>query len=95
MDNATLLLHLVKMAQEIITNDKIAIDANTPLLGGETMVSSRELVELLLAIEDFAESDLKIKFDWTNDQAMSTKRSNLRTLSSINDYLMQLQSKAA
>ena len=42
----------------------------TPLIGGETVLNSRGLVELLVALEEFSEEKLHVHFDWTSDSAM-------------------------
>jgi hypothetical protein len=67
-----------------------SINAHTPLIGPQAFVKSRELVELLLALEEFAEDDLKVKFDWASDSAMSTGRSVYRTVGSLADHLAGL-----
>jgi hypothetical protein len=41
-----------------------------------------KLVELCLALEDFAE-EKGFEFDWTSDQAMSRSRSMFRTAGSL------------
>ncbi len=66
------------------------LSESTPLIGGETVLTSRGLVELLVALEEFCEEKLHVQFDWTNDSAMSTKRSVYRTIGSLADHISSL-----
>jgi len=60
------------------------------LIGARTEVSSRGLVELLLAAEDFANERLGFAFDWSSDSAMSEARSHFRTVGSLAHHLLDL-----
>ena len=60
----------------------IQITDDTPLIGDGSVVDSMKLVELCLALEDFAE-EKGFEFDWTSDQAMSRSRSMFRTAGSL------------
>jgi hypothetical protein len=60
------------------------------LLGCDAVLNSRELVELLLALEEFADEKLGVKFDWTSDSAMSEARSAFRTLGSLAAHVADL-----
>lgn len=62
----------------------------TPLIGGETVLNSRGLVELLVALEEFSEEKLHVHFDWTSDSAMSANRSVYRTVASLADHIAGL-----
>lgn len=64
----------------------------SPLIGGGTVLNSRGLVELLVALEEFSEEKLHVRFDWTSDSAMSTNRSVYRTVASLADYIASLSS---
>jgi hypothetical protein len=66
----------------------VAGDAH--LLGCDAVLNSRELVELLLALEEFAEEKLGVKFDWTSDSALSEARSVFRTLGSLAAHVADL-----
>jgi len=64
-------------------NDKtIQINDDTELIGDGSVLDSMKLVELCLALEDFAE-EKGFDFDWTSDQAMSRSRSMFRTAGSL------------
>ncbi|MCF6303334.1 MAG: hypothetical protein L3J13_09070 [Devosiaceae bacterium] len=71
-------------------NPDIQVKADSQLVGEAAIVSSRELVEILLAIEEYAEDDLKVEFDWASDSAMSGRRSMFRTPASLGEYLVSL-----
>jgi hypothetical protein len=62
----------------------------TRLIGRDAAIVSRELVELLLALEEFAEQNLNVHFDWTNDSAMSEARSIFRTVGSLAAHIGNL-----
>ncbi len=66
------------------------LSESTPLIGGGTALNSRGLVELLVALEEFAEEKLHVHFDWTSDSAMSTNRSIYRTVASLADHISTL-----
>ncbi len=63
----------------------------TRLIGQDAVIGSRELVELLLALEDFCEQSLQVHFDWTNDSAMSEARSAYRTVGTMAEHIIGLQ----
>ncbi len=67
------------------------LSESTPLIGGQTVLNSRGLVELLVALEEFSEEKLHVQFDWTSDSAMSTKRSVYRTVGSLADHISSLR----
>ena len=86
--------HIEKIISIIkeVAGDKqdIAISADSSLVGENAIISSRELVEVLLAIEEYAEDELGVEFDWTSDSAMSERRSMFRTPASLAEYLASL-----
>ena len=69
-----------------------SIDEQTKLLGGGSVLNSMRLVELLLAVEEFAEDTLGVRFDWASDSAMSEARSSYRTIGSLCDHIAHLAS---
>jgi hypothetical protein len=67
------------------------LSETTPLIGAGTVLNSRGLVELLVALEEFSEEKLQVHFDWTSDSAMSTNRSVYRTVASLADYIASIK----
>ena len=61
---------------------ELTLADDTPLIGGESLLDSKKLVELCLALEDKA-TDLGFEFDWTSDAAMFKSRSMFRTTGSL------------
>ena len=57
--------------------DRAVLDGDTQLIGEKAVLKSRAVVELLLALEEFAEDEMGVEFDWTSDSAMSISRSVL------------------
>lgn len=70
------------------------ITEETPLWGREGSFSSLMLVELMLALEDFC-AENNLRFVWTNDAAMSERRSIYRSVGSLTDFLLSLPSEDA
>jgi len=54
------------------------VSAETPLIGEDGTLDSMALVELCLALEDFAQ-ERGFNFDWSSDDAMSRSRSFFRS----------------
>lgn len=82
---------IISIIEEVV-GDKpdIRITADSSLVGENAIISSRELVEVLLAIEEYAEDELGVEFDWASDTAMSQRRSMFRTPASLAEYLASL-----
>ncbi len=83
---AFLLEILLEMQQEQEPPADIVIDEGARLIGDEAVIDSRSLVELLLLLEEFMQEQFKVAFDWTNDRAMSAKRSPFRTPLSLAEF---------
>jgi len=84
---------LARLLAEITEKPEGSFPPETPLVGGKAAIRSRELVELLLAVEDALERDYGIGFDWSSDQAMSAASSRYRTICSFADHLASLVAK--
>ncbi|MFK7738091.1 MAG: hypothetical protein AB8B50_18840 [Pirellulaceae bacterium] len=89
------LVKLVSMVNEIQETHNEDVSADDALIGDSAVISSRELVEMLLAVEEFAEDELEVEFDWTSDSAMSMKRSPFRNLRVLAKHLVGCKSEAA
>ncbi len=68
------------------------LTADTPLIGGNSVLDSMKLVELCLYLEDQA-SDMGFEFDWTSETAMSKSRSIFRTIGSLADEFHRQQAE--
>ena len=82
------------LLQEVCTITEIPLSSlseQTQLIGSSAVLSSLRLVELLLALEEFAEDTLKLRFDWSSDSAMSEARSSFRTIGSLADHIVRLK----
>ena len=53
------------------------------LLGEKSQIKSRDLVEILLIVEDYLDEKHEIEFDWSSSNAMSNASSNYRNLGSL------------
>ena len=68
-----------------------SLNNETPLIGPQRCVRSRELVELLLSVEEFAEDRMGVTFNWTDDSAMSEGRSIFRSIGTLAAHVTRLQ----
>ncbi len=72
-------------------DDDIEINANSNLVGGNSMLDSMGLVQTCIALEDKSQEH-GFSFDWTSEKAMSTMSSVFRTPSSLaQEYNRQLK----
>ena len=78
-----------QLLKEIVNSDTIEINKDTNLIGSSSVVDSMKLVELCLALEDFA-GEIGFQFDWTSETAMSRSRSIFRTTETLlQEFLLQ------
>jgi hypothetical protein len=83
--------HIIETLVEIAGLDKECLSPRTALVGSRAVIRSRELVELLLELEEFCECELGVEFDWTSDGAMSERRSPLRTIGTLAEHVAGLR----
>lgn len=77
----------------LLEDKSLRVMDDTPLIGGESLLDSMNLVELCIALEDKA-ADLGFEFDWTSDAAMSKSRSMFRTAGSLlTEFINQMETK--
>lgn len=67
--------------------DGVTLDASTPILGRDGLLSSMQLVELMLELEDYCREH-GMDFDWANDAIFSTRHSVYRSIGTLADALM-------
>ena len=81
------ILDIIKASMD----DDIEINANSNLVGGNSMLDSMGLVQTCIALEDKSKEH-GFNFDWTSEKAMSTMSSVFRTPSSlVQEYNRQLK----
>ncbi|MDP3545297.1 MAG: acyl carrier protein [Phreatobacter sp.] len=71
----------------ITGDDAIAVEAASPLVGEGALVDSQGLLEIMLALEEFAGERFGKAFDWMNDAAFSSSRSPFRTVGTLAAYM--------
>ena len=69
------------------------ITEDTPLFGSGGALSSLLLVELMLEVEDFCGAN-GLRFAWTDDAAMSERRSAYRSVGALADFILSLPADA-
>lgn len=77
-------LRMMKLDGDLL--EDVVIDEKVRLIGGDSVIDSRSVVELLLALEEFLEDEYDASFDWSSDRAMSMKRSPFRTPLSLAQF---------
>ena len=65
---------------------EVVLEKETPLIGDGAALDIQALVELLVGLEEFIEEAYDAPFDWTSDQAMSTRNSPLSTPNSLAEF---------
>jgi acyl carrier protein len=76
--------HVFALIQQHIKDAAVVVTDETRLLGDSSLLDSMKLVQLSIALEEFAEEQ-HFTFDWTSDTAMSKSRSMFRTAGSLAD----------
>lgn len=69
--------HLIQLINDI-TNEESDINAQSPLVGGSSLIDSMALVQICLALEERSQSE-GFSFDWTSEKAMSSLNSIFKT----------------
>jgi acyl carrier protein len=85
---------VIEMAADICGRDASEITAESRLIGDDAILDSRSLVELLLTLEEFAEDELGVTFDWSGDSAMSQRRSMFRSIGTLSEHIAGLKADA-
>lgn len=78
-----ILAQLERFRREEALPGAAAFDADTLLVGGQAVLKSRLLVELLLCLEEHMEDVHGKGFDWTDDRAFSSRSSPFRSVASL------------
>jgi acyl carrier protein len=83
---------VVQFVQEIVdeaggNGRETVVTSETVLVGEGAVIDSQSLVELMLAIEEFAEDELGVLFEWQSDATLSAARSIFRTPETLASHL--------
>lgn len=93
VEHDTITAQVCRLVAEVSDTAPERLDAQTALIGPQAVLKSRALVELLLALEEYAEESLGVVFDWMSDRAMSPKNSPYRSIGTLAEHLHGLQSE--
>lgn len=74
---------IVSKMAEITAKPASTFQPETRLIGSQGVLQSRELVELLVALEEYLEDNHGVRFDWTSDSAMSAAVGAYRSVRSL------------
>ncbi len=82
---------IINIIKELVEDDTIIIDENTPLIGENSLLDSMNIVNLCIRLEDIA-NDQNFNFDWSGE-TMSKSKSMFRTVGSLaEEFLKQKNS---
>ncbi|MBF0623197.1 MAG: acyl carrier protein [Magnetococcales bacterium] len=82
------LQEVLRLARRLLPADApVPLTPDTPLVGRNSPFKSRQLVELLVGLEEFCDEQLGFEFDWTSDSALSEQRSVYRSVGSLAEYV--------
>ena len=84
---------IIKELSIICKEPQSSYSAKTQLVGENRSIKSMQLVELLLKMEEYVEENLNKKFNWADNSAMSERFSVLRTVGSLAEHVVELNSK--
>ena len=65
-------------------------EADSPLVGGEAVLSSLALVSYILDVETFVDEEHDLQITLVNEQALSRRNSPFRTVETLADYVLEL-----
>lgn len=89
MDRDRIQAKIIAVLEEIADEAKEPFTGSTQLIGSTSAVRSRELLEVLLELEDWADDEFDNPFDWTSDTAFSSERSAFRTVDTLTDFFIE------
>ena len=85
-------IELINIIKNII-QEEMNIEENSPLVGGDSLIDSMNLVQICIALEDKSLED-GFEFDWTSEKAMSSLNSVLKTPKTLADeYNRQMKAQ--
>lgn len=91
MDVEIISSEIIRELGDITGREVGAFTSDSQLIGQEGCVKSRELVELLLFLEEWVETEMGVEFDWTSDSAFSISRSIFRTIKTLATHIADLK----
>ena len=84
---------IVQELSRICKKPQSSFSVDTQLVGENRSIKSMQLVELLLKMEDYVEENFNSEFNWADNSAMSETWSILRTVGSLAEHVIELNSK--
>ena len=84
---------IIKELSIICKEPESSYSSKTQLVGEKRSIKSMQLVELLLKMEDYVEENFNSEFNWADNSAMSETWSILRTVGSLAEHVIELNSK--
>ena len=78
---------IIENLSELIKLSKDNLDSTFNLIGEESVVDSRDFLELMLSLELFTKEKFQIYFDWPAMMSLQTKNHPAKTILSLAAYI--------
>ena len=94
MDRATLIESMTGLLKAAVDaqgeQHEMEVLSDSPLVGGDTVLSSLALVTYILDVEAMLDTDHGQQVTLVNEQALSRSQSPFRTVETLADYILEL-----
>ena len=94
MDRETLIARMVELLVAALDAEgerhEMQAAPDSPLVGGDAVLSSLALVTYILDVESWAADEHDIHITLVNEQALSRRNSPFRTVETLADYVAEL-----
>ena len=82
---------IIKEIREILEDESIELDKNTPLIGDDSPLDSMNIVNLCIRLEEISEEQ-GFNFDWTGE-TMSKSKSMFKSIENLANEFSSQKSK--
>ncbi len=82
---------IIKEIREILEDESIELDKNTPLIGDDSPLDSMNIVNLCIRLEEISEEQ-GFNFDWTGE-TMSKSKSMFKSIENLANEFSTQKSK--
>ena len=82
---------IIKEIREILEDESIELDKNTPLIGDDSPLDSMNIVNLCIRLEEISEEQ-GFNFDWTGE-TMSKSKSMFKSIENLANEFSAQKSK--
>jgi acyl carrier protein len=94
MDENAVSANILELLAGISIVSRDDLTTQSALIGEKGVVDSHGLLQLLLALEDYADESFGARFEWMTDTAFSTERSPFRNVATLTSFFTSQLSAA-